>query len=51
LDIADFPHAARYFDEVISLPLHLQLTEEQVDWVVERFRHHVEELGIPAPTA
>ncbi len=51
LNIADFPHAARYFDEVISLPLHLQLTEEQVDWVVERVRHHVEELGIPAPTA
>ena len=44
LRMEDYPHAARYFDEIISLPLHLQLTAEQVDWVVERFRFHVEEL-------
>jgi dTDP-4-amino-4,6-dideoxygalactose transaminase len=51
LRMADYPHAACYFDEVISLPLHLQLTAEQVDWVAERFRFHVEELLQTDPLA
>jgi dTDP-4-amino-4,6-dideoxygalactose transaminase len=34
----DFPVASRYQDEVLSLPMFPEITEEQVAWVCERLR-------------
>lgn len=42
---AAFPVAERYFAGAISLPLHTLLTDEQQDWVIDRFVHHVNRLG------
>lgn len=36
-DIKDFPNAYKYFENLISLPLHTKLTEEDVAYVVSNF--------------
>jgi len=36
-DIADFPNAYNCFANEITLPLHTQLTDEQVDYVIEQY--------------
>ena len=42
--MSDYPESAACFHEQLSLPIHLHLEEEDVDWVVERLRYHVDEL-------
>ena len=36
-DIADFPNAYAHFANEITLPLHTNLTDEQVQYVVDNF--------------
>ncbi|MBQ8797166.1 MAG: DegT/DnrJ/EryC1/StrS family aminotransferase [Oscillospiraceae bacterium] len=36
-DIADYPNAYAHFANEISLPLHTNLTDEQVDYVIENY--------------
>lgn len=36
-DIADYPNAYKRFSNEITLPLHTNLTDEQVDYVIENF--------------
>lgn len=42
-DIKDFPNAYRYYENLITLPLHTNLTDEDVDYVIENFKEVVEE--------
>jgi dTDP-4-amino-4,6-dideoxygalactose transaminase len=42
--MSDYPESAACFHEQLSLPIHLHLEEEDVDWIVERLRFHVDEL-------
>lgn len=37
-NIADFPNAYAHFANEISLPLHTNLTDEQVDYVIENYK-------------
>lgn len=37
-DIDDFPNAYDYYSNLISLPLHTKLTDEDVEYVIENFR-------------
>lgn len=37
-DINNFPNAYNYYENLISLPLHTKLTDEDVDYVIENFR-------------
>jgi dTDP-4-amino-4,6-dideoxygalactose transaminase len=37
-DIKDFPNAYDYYHNLITLPLHTKLTDEDVEYVVEMFR-------------
>ena len=37
-DIKDFPNAYHYFEEEITLPLHTKLTDEDVEYVMEKFK-------------
>lgn len=37
-DIKDFPNAYDYYHNLITLPLHTRLTDEDVGYVVEKFR-------------
>ena len=36
-DIKDFPNAYAHFAHEITLPLHTNLTDEQVDYVIENY--------------
>ena len=36
-DIADFPNAYAHFANAITLPLHTNLTNEQVAYVIENY--------------
>ena len=36
----DFPHAHRFQDEIVSLPMHGDLTDQQIDLVIEHVRKH-----------
>lgn len=36
-DIADYPHAYAYFKNEVTLPLHTSLTDEDVEYVIERY--------------
>ncbi len=36
-DIQDFPHARAYYENEITLPLHIKLTDEQVRYVVDTY--------------
>jgi len=42
-DIKDFPNAYNYYENLITLPLHTCLTDEDVEYVVENFRDVVKE--------
>lgn len=42
-DIKDFPNAYNYYMNLITLPLHTKLTDEDVEYVVENFRDVVKE--------
>ena len=43
-DIKDFPHAYDYYHNLITLPLHTKLTEEDVEYVLECFKACVTEI-------
>ena len=36
-DIKDFPNAYEYYENLITLPLHTKLSDEDVDYVIENF--------------
>ena len=36
-DIADYPNAYAHFANEISLPLHTRLTEEEIEYIIEKF--------------
>ena len=42
-DIKDFPNAYAYYENLITLPLHTKLTNEDVEYVSENFREIVKE--------
>lgn len=42
-DIKDFPNANAYYENLITLPLHTKLSDEDVEYVIENFRDVVEE--------
>jgi len=42
-DINDFPNAYAYYQNLISLPLHTNLTDEDVEYVIEEFKKIVRE--------
>lgn len=42
-DIKDFPNAYEYYENLITLPLHTKLTDEDVEYVIENFREVVGE--------
>ena len=41
-DIKDFPHAYDYYHNLISLPLHTRLTDEDVEYVTKNFKEIVQ---------
>lgn len=41
-DIKDFPNAYNYYCNLITLPLHTKLSDEDVDYIIENFRDVVE---------
>ncbi|EET58754.1 DegT/DnrJ/EryC1/StrS aminotransferase family protein [Marvinbryantia formatexigens DSM 14469] len=42
-DIKEFPNAYSYYENLITLPLHTCLTDEDVDYVIENYREVVRE--------
>lgn len=40
-DIKDYPNAYGYFENLISLPLHTKLTDEDVEYITENFKEIV----------
>ena len=40
-DIKDFPNAYAFYENLITLPLHTKLTDEDVDYVIRHFREVV----------
>lgn len=42
-DIQDYPNAYAHFENEVTLPLHTKLTDEEVEYVVEKFREIVDE--------
>ena len=42
-DIKDFPNAYAYYENLVTLPLHTKLTDEDVDYVCENFEEVVKE--------
>ena len=40
-DIKDFPNAYDYYHNLITLPLHTKLSDEEVEYVCENFRNIV----------
>lgn len=42
-DIKDFPNAFEYYENLITLPLHTLLSDEDVEYVIENFREVVKE--------
>ncbi|MGT2832062.1 DegT/DnrJ/EryC1/StrS family aminotransferase [Streptococcus halotolerans] len=44
-DMADFPNAAAYYSNTITLPLHTKLTDVQVDYVAAEFLNIVREVA------
>ena len=42
-NIADYPNAYAHFANEITLPLHTNLTDEQVDYVIENYSQIVKE--------
>lgn len=42
-DIKDFPNAYAYYENLITLPLHTQLSDDDVEYVVENYKNIVKE--------
>lgn len=42
-DIKDFPNAYNYYSNLITLPLHTLLSDEDVEYVIENFKEVVKE--------
>ena len=42
-DISEFPNAYAYYENLITLPLHTKLSDEDVEYVIENFRYVVKE--------
>lgn len=42
-DIKDYPNAYKQFENEITLPLHTKLTDEEVEYVIEKYRDMVHE--------
>ena len=42
-DIKDFPNAYKYYENLITLPLHTCLTDEDVEYVIENYKDVVKE--------
>ncbi|MDV7750684.1 DegT/DnrJ/EryC1/StrS family aminotransferase [Enterococcus faecium] len=42
-DISEFPNAYAYYENLITLPLHTKLSDEDVEYVIENFREVVKE--------
>ena len=42
-DIKDYPNAYRQFENEITLPLHTRLTDEEVEYVIEKYCEIVQE--------
>ena len=42
-DIKDFPYAYNYYENLITLPLHTCLTDEDVEYVIENYKDVVKE--------
>lgn len=42
-DIKDFPNAYAYYENLITLPLHTKLSDEDVEYVIENFKDVVKE--------
>lgn len=42
-DIKDFPNAYEYYKNLITLPLHTKLSDEDVDYVIENYKDVVKE--------
>lgn len=40
-DIKDYPNAYNYFENLVSLPLHTKLSDEDIEYVVENFKEIV----------
>lgn len=41
-DIKDYPNAYNYYENLVSLPLHTKLTDEDVEYVIDNFKDVVE---------
>lgn len=42
-DIKDFPNAYAYYENLITLPLHTKLSDEDVEYVIENFKEVVKD--------
>ena len=42
-DIKDFPNSYDYYANLITLPLHTKLNDEDVDYIIKNFRDVVKE--------
>lgn len=42
-DIKDFPNAYAYYDNLITLPLHTKLTDEDVEYIIDNFKDVVKD--------
>ena len=42
-NIKDFPNAYQYYENLVPLPLHTKLTDEDVDYVIKNFKEVVKE--------
>ena len=42
-DIKDFPNAYAYYENLITLPLHTKLSDEDVEYVIENYKEVVGE--------
>lgn len=42
-DIKDFPNAFEYYENLITLPLHTKLSDEDVEYVIENYKEVVKE--------
>ena len=40
--IEEFPNASELFENAITLPLHTKLTDEEVDYVIQKFKECIE---------
>lgn len=42
-DIKDFPNAYKYYENLITLPLHTRLSDEDVEYILEKYKEVVEQ--------